>query len=464
MDASPTAVPLARLASPAPFRHLRPIFALGLPLVGFYLIQNAVSVAVVAMLGRFGNAAIAGVGAGGAVYMAICALLWGVDTGVQSVVARVTGAGRADRIAEILSAAYACAFPTAAVVGAAAWALGPGLIALMLPDSAAAAAGGAWIRAAAPSVLFLAATLPINAAWIASGRPGLTMLVTALSAPLQVGLTLVFVLGAGPLKGLGAAGAALAMDATMLAGVALQFALAFRLIPGFLRVRPRAAGAAEIAAIGWPISTQQSLLQVALMGVFAIVAQLGASAAAILNVLLTLTNLAVQTETGLAVAAATLVGQALGRGDAREARAWGWRTTAAAAAVTAPMGLALLIAPHLLMAPFLRDPETLRLAILPARIAGASTAIGAASCVLGFAFRGAGATKIAAAVPFISLWVFQLPLTAWIGLGLHQGLVGVVWVQTGVVAADALILALIWAGRSWTRVTIQAAARPTFER
>ena len=67
MDASPTAAPLARPASPAPFRHLRPIFALGLPLVGFYLIQNAVSVAVVAMLGRFGNTAIAGVGAGGAV-------------------------------------------------------------------------------------------------------------------------------------------------------------------------------------------------------------------------------------------------------------------------------------------------------------------------------------------------------------------------------------------------------------
>jgi putative MATE family efflux protein len=455
MDA---ALPDARPATSAMLRRVSPILALGAPLVGFYLIQTAVSVATIGILGRVGNAALAGVGAGSAVYMAICALLWGVDTGVQAVVARTTGAGRAGRIADVLAAAYAGAIPLAAAVGVAAWAFGPRLIALMLPDHAAAAVGGAWIAVAAPSIVFLAATLPINAAWIGSGRPALAAAVTALSAPLQIGLTLLFVLGAGPLHGLGAAGSALAMDVTMLACVVVQFGLALRFIPGFLRARPRAAGVAEIAAVGWPISVQQSLLQVALMGVFAIVAQLGAAAAAIINVLLTLTAAPVQIETGLGVAAATLVGQALGRRDAREARTWGWRTTAVAVALTAPMGLALAVAPQTLLGPFLRDPATLALAILPARIAGFCTSIGAASCVLGFAFRGAGATKIAAAVPFVSLWFIELPLMAWIGLTLRQGLVGIVWVQTGVVAADALVLAVIWAGASWTRVRIDTAA------
>ncbi len=402
-----------------------------MPLIGFYLIQSAVGIATVGMLGRLGDTAIAGVGAAGAVYVAICALLWGVDTGVQALVSRETGAGRAERIAEILSAAYAVAVPVAVGFGLAAWFLGPRIIALMLPDRASAAVGGAWIAAAAPSIGFLALTLPINAAWIGSGRPALAMAVTALSAPLQIGLTFALVLGTGPLRGFGAMGAALAMDATMMAGVVVQFALALRLIPGFLKARPRRSAMARIAAIGWPISAQQSLLQVALMGVFAIVAQLGAAPAAIINVLITLTAVPVQTQTGLGVAAATLVGQALGRHDMREARAWGWRATAVAVAVTTPMGLVLALAPHTLLGAFLRDPVTLATAIAPARIVGLATAVGAASCVLGFAFRGAGATKIAAAVPFVSLWLIELPLMAWIGLGLRQGLLGIVWVQTG---------------------------------
>jgi adenylate kinase family enzyme len=122
------------------------------------------------------------------------------------------------------------------------------------------------------------------------------------------------------------------------------------------------------------------------------------------------------------------------------------------------MGLALVLAPGTLMGLFLRDPTTLAAAILPARIAGLATALGSLPLVLGFAFRGAGATKIAAAVPFISLWCLQLPLMAWIGLSLRQGLAGIVWVQAAVTIADALVLAAIWAGPWWTRVRIEAAA------
>jgi Na+-driven multidrug efflux pump len=191
------AAPPPDLTAIAALRRMRPILALGAPLVGFLLVQSVVNIATVGMLGRLGTAAVAGVGAANAVFVSICALLWGVDTGVQAVVARATGAGRQARIADVLAAAHAGALPLAGVVAAGAWALGPRLMALMLPDRAAAAAGAAWIAAAAPSIVFLAATLPINAAWIASGRPAITMAVTGLLAPAQIALTLVFVLAVG---------------------------------------------------------------------------------------------------------------------------------------------------------------------------------------------------------------------------------------------------------------------------
>jgi Na+-driven multidrug efflux pump len=183
MDA---ALPHANAAPGAALKRLRPIFALGTPLVGWFLIYNVMSIVAVAVLGQLGNAAIAGVGVASAIYAAISALLNGVDTGVQAIVSRSTGAGRTGRIADVLAAAHAGGIPAALVIGAATWRFGPSLVALILPDHAAAAAGGAWIQAAAPSIVFLAVTLPINAAWIGSGRPAIAMAVTALSAPLQI--------------------------------------------------------------------------------------------------------------------------------------------------------------------------------------------------------------------------------------------------------------------------------------
>jgi Na+-driven multidrug efflux pump len=98
------------------------------------------------------------------------------------------------------------------------------------------------------------------------------------------------------------------------------------------------------------------------------------------------------------------------------------------------------------------------MAILPARIVGLGVAINTTSIVLGFAFRGAGATKIAALVPFVSIWFVQLPVMIWIGLGLRQGLTGMVAVLTGVTTVDVVVLAAIWAGARWSRVRIGAAA------
>jgi MATE family multidrug resistance protein len=437
--------------------HLRPIFALGGPVVGSVVITTAINIATVGMLGRLGNAAIAGAGVAGVVYGAICALIYGLDTGVQAIVARAIGAGRKDRVPDILAAAHVSAVPLAIAAAATAWAIGPKLIALILRDPASAAVGGGWIAAAAPSTLLLAITLPINAVWIGSGRPAIAMAVNAAGAPLQIALTFLFVFGAGPVRGLQAVGGALAMDATLLAGVVVQTALALAFIPGMRHARPRLASVREIARIGWPISAQQSLLQVAVMGVLAVIAQLGTASAAIANVLLTLADAPTLIGTGLGVAAATLVGQTLGRGDARAARAWGWRTANVAVAVTAPMGLLLALAPKTLLGPFLRDPATLAAAILPGRIVGLGVAITVASIVLGFALRGAGATKLAAVVPFASLWIVQLPLMAFVGLRLHQGLVGVIWVQTGVTVCDVLVLGALWAGGLWTRVRINVA-------
>jgi MATE family multidrug resistance protein len=428
-----------------------PILRLGAPLIAFFLVQSLANLVGVALLGHLGDAVLAGVGAANAVYGAVMALLFGFDTGAQALISRAVGAKSKARPGEVLADALAAAIPLGALLAIGLWGFGPALLAVLIHDKAALAAGSAFLRAAAPSLLFLAVTTPLNAGWIASGRPGVAFLVTLVTATGQVGFTWLLIFGAGPIAAEGAAGAGLAGTLDTLLGVVVQIALALRLRLAPRWSAPSLGGALEVAAIGWPVSVQQSLTQVFLIVVFFIVAQLGVAQAAAINVLVSLSLVPIQTMTGFGVAAATLVGQSLGRGEVEAARRWGWRSAGVGVLVTAPMGLIALVAPAPLLGLFLHDPATLAMAMPPARLAGLAIGLDAAGRILGFAFRGAGATKIAAGVPFVSQWLIQAPLMGWIALRLGMGVIGVVGVQTGVVLADAALFGVLWSGGLWTR-------------
>jgi multidrug resistance protein, MATE family len=429
-----------------------PILRLAAPLTGFFAIQSATSLASVAILGRLGDSALAGVGAAGAVYGVVLALMFGVDAAVQSLASRRAGAGRGDLAGAILADALGLSLPLGAALAGALWFAAPALLGAMLPHARAAAGGAGYLRAAAPSILFLAFTIPVNAGWIGSGRPALAFLVTALLAPVQVGATLLLVFGAGPLGGLGPAGAGAAISLACAAGAVVQLVLALRqgAVPGFLRTAPRGRGLSAIAAIGWPISLQQAALQLGLIVAYLIVARLGVASVAATNVLISLATVPAQLAVGLGVAAATLVGQSLGRGEPATARQWGWRTMGLGLALSAPFALAAVAAPRALLGLFLHDPATLALAVWPLRLIGLGLAGDMAARVLCFAIRGAGATRIGAGVPFASQWLVQLPLSWWIAVTLGFGLLGLTAVQAGVGLAEAAATALIWAGSRWT--------------
>ncbi|MEJ0064503.1 MAG: MATE family efflux transporter [Caulobacteraceae bacterium] len=434
----------ARLA-----RGVAPIFRLGAPMIAFFLLQNLASLACLAFLGRLGTATLAGFGAAGAILGVVLALLYGFDTAVQALVSRATGAGDRSRIGQVLGEAWAVSAPLGVGLCLALWGLGPRLVAGMLSDPSAAAAGGSYLQAWAPSLALLALTIPINAAWIGSGRPAIAFLTTAVTAPTQAALTFLLVFGAGPFAAEGAAGAGTASVLSCVAGAFLQLGLMRWLCLTEAWRAPTLAGVLRIVGIGWPVSAQQSLASLGLMVAYAIVAQLGNAGAAVINVLLSLTLITIQSATGLGVAAATLVGQALGRGDAGEARAWGWRAAGVGVLLTGPLGLAAAIAPEPLLRLFLHDPAILAMAVAPARLIGLNVAADTAYRVLGYALRGAGATKIGAGVPFASLWLVQLPLMWWTTVVLRQGVLGVVIVQVALNVAETIVLGLVWAGDFW---------------
>jgi putative MATE family efflux protein len=432
--------------------HLATILALAAPLTAWVALQSVVNLAVTAALGGVGNLALAGVGAASTLSGMVLALLFGFDTAVQATIARRAGAGRHDQFGQALIDGLTISAPLGLVISIGLWLAAPTLLAGIAPSAAAAAVGAANLRAFAPSIALMALTIPVNACWIGQGKPKLSFLVSALQAPVQIGAAFALVFGLGPIPALGATGAGVAGSISALVGVGLQWGLVARrgAVPGLRRARLNLSGARAILGIAWPISLQQSLLQTGFVVLYLIIARLGVAVVAAGNVLVTLATVPAQLALGLGVAAATLVGQTLGRGDPDEARRWGWRTARLSLAVSAPFALLAILAPRLVLGLFLHDSATLALAVWPLRITGLSIVAQSAVQVMAFALRGAGATRIGAGIPFLTQWFITLPLSWWVAVALGFGLVGLASVQASVTLVEAAVTALVWSGARWT--------------
>jgi putative MATE family efflux protein len=426
-----------------------PIVRLAGPLSAFFLIQSGVNLAVLSLIGRVGTAALAGVGAAAALHTILLALLFGLDAAVQASVARAVGAGKPAALGAILGGALLLGAPLGLLLAVTLWLGAPAALHAMIADPAAVRAGAAWARAAAPSLAFMAITIPANALWVGSGRPGRALAVTAATAPVQVGASALLMFAGG--RPMGAGGAGAAMSVATLLGLALQLWLLLRPggVVGLFNSRPSLGGPARLARLGWPISVQQALAQVGLMIAYPLIAGLGAPSLAVVNVLISVGTAPIQLAVAVGVAAGALAGQALGAGDPRRAGRIGWAAAALGLAVVAPFALAALVAPEPLLRVFLHDPVSVRIGMAPMRLLGVASLASAVGQVLSFVIRGAGATRIGAAIPFGAQWLVQLPASFVCVLILGLGVEGLVGVQAAVALGEAGLTAAIWAGGAW---------------
>ncbi len=137
---------------------------------------------------------------------------------------------------------------------------------------------------------------------------------------------------------LGVFGAGLATTISLYIGTGLYFFFAYRHArdKGFLERIPTRSTLWQQFKLSLPASLQQVFFSAGLVTLMWIVSQIGTAEVAAVNVLMTFHITAILPAFGLALAATTLVGNALGRGDAEDAALWGWN----AAAITLVYGLA----------------------------------------------------------------------------------------------------------------------------
>lgn len=432
------------------------ILRLAWPLVLVFVCQNAMFAVRLAMVGQLGDAPLAGVGIGNAVLLVFMALLFGLDTGVQAVAARRSGAGDARGTSAALHDGLAIGVVAGTALGVLVFTAAAPVLARVTGDPAATASGTAYAMAAAPSLLFIGINSAFTAFWNGTRRSALSFASMAVEMPLNIllGFALIFGLYGFPRLEAEGAGWAVTLAALAGTGVHLLFAATRRRVPHFLRLLPGRSGMAAILKIGSPVSAQQSLLYVGTLIFLGIAAMLGTPEVAAINVITALALFSILPATGIGIAAATLTGTALGAGRVEDARRWGWQAAALGALAVAPLSLLFLVAPERVLGVFVESSATAGLAAWPLMLFAAVMSADAFGRIVGFALRGAGATLPATIIPFFFQWGLMLPLSWVVGVQLGFGLTGIAAARALLTLLEAASYSLVWHRGRWSGVAI----------
>jgi putative MATE family efflux protein len=255
---------------------------------------------------------------------------------------------------------------------------------------------------------------------------------------------------------LGVFGAGLATTISLYIGTALYFFFAVRHARdrGFLQGIPSRSTLWQQFRLSLPSSLQQLFFSAGLVTLVWIVGQIGTAEVAAVNILMTFHITALLPAFGIALAATTLVGNALGRNDVEDAAAWGWNCTALTFIYGVVMSLLLIPLAEPILGVFLTNPDTLELAYLPMVLWALMISFDTAGMVLMNALIGAGDTRRSMWISLLWQWAFFLPLAYIVGPVLGYGLLGV-WIINGFYrVGQSVNCGTQWAGRKWANIRI----------
>lgn len=446
-----------RLVTHFPDRERRSrVWAIAVPIMGGMMSQNVLNLVDIGMVGRLGDTALAATGIGSfANYLAL-AFIIGLSAGVQALAARRLGEGRTSETAVPLNGGLILALiigiPTCALLVLAS----PLAFDFLTDDPAVRELGVPYLQARVLSMIAVGMNFSFRGYWSAIHMTGVYLRTLLIMHAINIFLHWVLIFGNLGAPALGVFGAGLSTTIALYIGTLLYFFFAWRHArdKGFLHRLPSRSTLWQQFRLSLPSSLQQFFFAAGLVALMWIVSQIGTEEVAAINVLMTFHITAILPAFGIALAAMTLVGNALGRGDVEDAAAWGWNCAALTFVYGFVLSLLLIPLAHPILSVFLTNPETRELAYLPMVLWALMISFDTAGMVLMNALIGAGDTRRSMWISLLWQWLFYLPLAWFAGPVLGFGLLAVWIVNVVYRTGQAINCGTTWAGRKWAAIRI----------
>src|SRR5574341_332380 len=388
------------------------VFSLALPVVLSSLLQRSVGIVDIFLVGGLGASSIAAVGIAQIMVFVVMSLSWGINVGVTVQVAQLWGAERRGDAAKAAYQAILLAVCAAALITVLGLSFGGRVASLLGANAEVQGILSEYINIIFSFILFSISINILAGIMHGTGDTKTPLYATLIVNILHVAVAYPLIYGLMGLPRLGVKGAAIAIAMSDSMG-------ALFLLIRSLHRRYIIAGrdldfkyTAMTFKIGYPIFIDR-LLQNARSLMFAKVILLyGTAVYAAHQVGLAIEAFSFMPGYGIAVAAATMVGQNLGAGKPDDARLSAYEANRLAVILMAGMGLVFFFFPYALLRAFTADAEVIRYGILYMKIVAFAQVPLAVTMVVGGSLRGAGDTGFIMFATIAGMWLVRLPVAA----------------------------------------------------
>jgi putative MATE family efflux protein len=435
------------------------VFILAWPVMAQMFLQTLAQIVDMAMVGRLGQEAIAGVGISFRPVFVGMSIFLGLGTATTALVSRAIG-GKREKEAELAAAQSLMVGILLSLALAISFFFGAKQIALFMgAEGGVVDKGSTYLQGFSFGMIFSYTIILATACLRGAGDTKTPFYAGLISNIVNVAANYVLIFGKFGFPELGVLGAAIGTSLSYLVG----FILLFRVLikgTGGLHVRFRSLFKFEAVMIkrffkiGIPSASERLVQSITMMLVTKIVAALGTTALAVVTLSGNIEQLSFMPAIGFSVSAAALVGQNLGAKQPQRAEESCYTAAKMAAALMSFMGLMFILFPEVFIRIYSSDPEIINSGKIVMRVLGLAQLPQAISFVLGGGLRGAGDTATAFKVSLVGNVLIRLGLTwlfvTYLQLGLWSVYVAVVVDWT----IRSLILGKIFKQGKWKTIEV----------
>lgn len=433
----------------------RRILWLALPIMGGMLSQNLLDLVDTAMVGTLGPVSLAAVGLGAFTNFMMTALILGVGSGVQTLVARHRGAERLNELAIPLNAGLIVVAAVAIPLSAVLMRYSSDIFAMLNDDPAVVEEGSRYLNIRLVAMVAVGANFCFRGYLNGIERTTVYLGVIVVVHLLNIVISWVLIFGKLGFPALGSLGAGIGTSLSLAIGTVIYFVIVHRLAAsqGFLKKFCNLFEFKKLLEISIPSSLQSLFFAAGLVALFWIIGHIDVNAVATSNVIVNLLKVGILPGVALGLAAMTLVSESVGRNQPAEAKRWAWQVVIVASIVMGLIVLPGVFMPTQILRAFLHDPELVAQAVTPLQIAAIAVLADSVGIILLNSLIGAGAARTAMLISIVTQWVIGLPLCYLAATYFEPGLAGV-WAGQGLYRiVQALVLVYIWRQHRFTAAT-----------
>ena len=396
----------------------RAVLLLAIPMMLEMGMESVFAIVDIYFVSHLGKHATSTVGLTESVITIVYSLAMGISMAATAMVARRVGEKNAEAATKAGMQAILVALVITILISIPGFLYADDILRLMGAEEVAIKAGTNYTRIMMGGSLVIMLLFLINGIFRGAGDAMMAMKSLWLANICNIILCPLLIRGLGPIPAYGLEGAAMATTIGRGIGVSYQLYHLFngkRLVRFTLKLlRPDWTVMRSLINIAWPGTLQFLIGSGSWIVLASLVVQTGLSdASAGYQIAIRIVLFFILPAWGLSNAAATLVGQNLGAGQAERAQLSVMRTAKYNAVFMGLMSLIFLFLSPYIISFFTREPSVAAYAISAVRIISAGFLFYGIGMVMANAFNGAGDTRTPTLINLFGFWFFQIPL-AWI--------------------------------------------------